>query len=122
MSNELKSIIDEFTDAIPDHIDKMPEISSNGTTRNEMEWKYMAKAMAREIITLRSSPWIPVSEGLPDDYAMVLAKISQRVDPVIAYCVNSTWYLYESDNGIDCAIAYMPIAPYNLVGDDEISQ
>ncbi|MBW1726005.1 MAG: hypothetical protein JRJ62_00205 [Deltaproteobacteria bacterium] len=47
-------IIDEFTSCIPEHIEGMPAISSNGVTRSEMEWKHIAIGMAKEIELLRS--------------------------------------------------------------------
>jgi len=54
-SNELLvcDVIDEFTSSIPEHISAMPAFSNNGVTRNEMEWKALARTMAGEIIRLR---------------------------------------------------------------------
>jgi len=51
--NDVNSVIEEFTGNIPKHINDMPSISSNGVTRNEMEWKHIAKSMAKEINLLR---------------------------------------------------------------------
>lgn len=57
VSNDLLccDVIEEFTDSIPKHINDMPAFCSNGVTRNEMEWKHMAFAMAKEIINLRKA-------------------------------------------------------------------
>lgn len=73
---ELGKIIDEFTAAIPQHIDDLPEISSNGVTRAEMELKYIVRAMAAEIINLRNtraSGWISVDTP-PEKSGAYLAK------------------------------------------------
>lgn len=50
----ISQIIEEFTSAIPEHIDKMPAFCNNGVSRNEMEWKHICFAMAGEIERLRA--------------------------------------------------------------------
>jgi len=49
----MSELIEEFIDSIPKHIGNMPYLSSNGVSRNEMEWKHICFAMAKEIIELR---------------------------------------------------------------------
>lgn len=48
-------VIDEFINDIPSHVNDMPAFSSNGVTRNEMEWKHLTFLMAKEIIKLRKA-------------------------------------------------------------------
>lgn len=48
-------VIDEFVGGIPKHVNDMPGVSSNGVTRNEMEWKHLTFLMAKEIIKLRKA-------------------------------------------------------------------
>lgn len=53
ITGRVADVISEFTSAIPPHLESMPSISSNGVTRNEMEWKNIAKALAAEVVRLR---------------------------------------------------------------------
>jgi hypothetical protein len=52
-AGSIADVIDEFSDAIPDHLTDVPTRFSSGVTLKEMEWKYVAMAMAAEIIKLR---------------------------------------------------------------------
>lgn len=47
------SLIDEFAAAIPEYIASLPPHMSNGTSRNEYEYKHICFAMGREIKRLR---------------------------------------------------------------------
>lgn len=49
-----QDILSEYYSNLPEHYEDMPAQSSNGVTRNEMEWKAIAIAMAKEIAKLRS--------------------------------------------------------------------
>lgn len=53
MRKEIGKIMDEFVDCIPGHIETFPDICTNGVTRRDREFFFIAKGMAAEIIRLR---------------------------------------------------------------------
>lgn len=53
MKTLVGEVITEFSEAIPAHIEEMEAHSSNGVSRNEMEYKHIAFALAKEVVNLR---------------------------------------------------------------------
>ena len=51
--NKVAEIIEEFVDCIPEHLEEKPD--AYGFEKSLIEYKYICRGMAKEIIKLRSS-------------------------------------------------------------------
>jgi len=71
-------IIQEFIDHIPERIERTPAFCSNGVTRNEREWKFMAVAMAKEIVRLRELEKLLNKPELHDFTAAVVREAAHQ--------------------------------------------
>lgn len=47
--SDIGKLIEEYAEFIPAHIENEPYLSNNGVSRNEREWKAIARAMANDI-------------------------------------------------------------------------